>query len=111
MVASDSDAFLGSAGDALAGEGAVVICVESIDGAIHAVEDGFRPEVLVIDGTMKSGPDLMARVRRELACDELPVIVAAPVRDPTLMYARGVRIVALREAVVGAVQAMYFGLA
>ena len=113
MVASESDDFLDMAGDSLQEEGAVVICVGSLDGAIQALEDGFRPEVLVVDGALRFGSELVARVRETTECQDIPVFVVSPVRGrPDDLSSPGTTVVKRNgNSVVEAVQALYFGSA
>ncbi len=94
MVASESDEFVDSVSYSLQDEGAVVVCVTMVDDAIQVLEAGFRPEVLVVDGAMRSGPELVARARQAPECKLIPVVVAAPVRDagepaPVTGFTRG----------------------
>jgi CheY-like chemotaxis protein len=111
MVASESDDFVDSIGCTLQDEGAVVVCVGTMDDAVQVLDSGFRPEVLVVDGAMRSGPELVARVRRRPGCRQIPVVVSAPVRDLGGLPSRGVTIVKRQAALVEAIQGLYFGSA
>jgi hypothetical protein len=113
MVASESDGFLDAAGELLQDEGALVICVQTVDGAMQALEDGFRPEALVVDGTMRFGPELISGVRGRPECTDIPVVVSTPLRTPDELPSHGVTLVKRQDptALVEAIQGLYFGSA
>ena len=68
---------------ALEHEGAVVVSIETIDGALEAITRlGMRPDVLVVDGTLPAGPELVAVLRRLPSLRGLRVVAASPVRAP-----------------------------
>lgn len=63
MVASDAPDFMDALADALHEAGAVVICVEDVESAMQAVEDGFRPDAVVVDSTLGCAETFVAWVR------------------------------------------------
>jgi CheY-like chemotaxis protein len=107
MVASTSSRFTDSVAKALHDEGAVVICVETVEGALQAVEDGFRPGALVVDGMLPFAPALIACLRRHPDLEDMQVIAASPVRAGTAFLSGGVTVIKRHDlaAVVDALDA------
>ncbi len=70
---------------------------------------GGGREVLVVDGAMRYGPELVARVRRAPECRLIPVVVAAPLRDAGELSSLGVTVVKRQAALVGAIQELCLG--
>ncbi len=107
MVASTSEDFTDALADALQEEGAVVICVQTMEGAMDALEDGFRPSALVVDGTLSFARGLVARLRRHPELRDVQVIAASPIRSPAAFASGGVMVMKRHDisAVVNAVDA------
>ena len=83
MVASESEDFAKEVSRALEHEGAVVVSIDTVDGALEAMTRlGVRPDVLVVDCALPSGPELVAVLRRLQSLRGLRVFIAAPVRAP-----------------------------
>ncbi len=79
-------AFLDELADLLEEEGVCVVWVETVEGAVQALEDGHRPDAVVIDGTFKEALALLRELRRHRHASQVPLLAAAPLR-PEIMDA------------------------
>jgi CheY-like chemotaxis protein len=78
LVASGAHALADDLTEALRDEGALVVCVEGVDAASEAIQSGFRPDAVVVDGALPGALDLVEWVRRAPELPRVPVVTASP---------------------------------
>lgn len=88
LVVSHDHDFLNELGDALRGNGMLAICVEELDAANEVMDEGFRPEAMVIDLALVLEPGGDERVRYLAgtpALTTIPVLsISSVMRRPEL---------------------------
>jgi len=105
LVISPSPDYLDEVSEVLADIGGFGVLVQDVDGAAHALDQGFQPEVVLLDALLVPAPDaevvvLLLRAAPQLAAVPVLVLPSPPAPETPGMPRRRVD----RAALVAALQ-------